>query len=79
MHSCPHCANLLRTGSESCPHCKTSLLDRPLVRTAAAILMGLTLTACPGGGVSKYGAPPSDDTAAPAATPAATPDADATP
>ena len=31
-------------------------------RTAAAVIMGITLTACPGGGVSKYGAPPSDDT-----------------
>ena len=25
--------------------------------------MGLSLVACPGGGVAKYGAPPSDDTA----------------
>lgn len=73
MHSCSHCANLIRSGTLHCPHCGTSLVLRPLTRTAAAVIMGLTLTACPGGGVSKYGAPPSDtaDTGAPAAAPAA--------
>jgi hypothetical protein len=76
MHSCPYCANLVRSGSSACPHCETSLLTHPLTRTAAAVLMGLTLTACPGGGVAKYGAPPSDDTAA---SPAAQVDAPSTP
>lgn len=60
MHSCPTCAGLVRNGSDSCPHCSTSLLSRPISRTAAAALMGLTLTALPGCPVAKYGAPPSD-------------------
>lgn len=63
MHSCPHCACLLRAQSAQCPHCDASLLNHPLSRTAAAILMGLSLSACPGPSVAKYGAPPSDDTA----------------
>ena len=75
MHSCPHCANLIRTGSAECPHCSTPLLGRPLARTAAAVLMGLSLTACPGGGVAKYGAPPSDDTSADSAVSVTTADA----
>jgi hypothetical protein len=60
MHSCPHCASLVRAGSTDCPHCSTSLLSRPVSRTAAAVLMGLTLTALPGCPVAKYGGPPSD-------------------
>ena len=45
---CPRCGcHLVRDTAPSCPHCGTRL-GRPAARTAAAVLLGLSLAGCGG-------------------------------
>jgi hypothetical protein len=63
--ACPSCSVHVRRGGTTCPHCGATIRDATVVRTAGAVLMGLTLAGCPGdedpsptsAGEPEYGVP----------------------
>jgi hypothetical protein len=48
--SCPACAEHVKAHETACPHCGAEIGGSRLASTAAAVLMGLALSACPGKG-----------------------------
>ncbi len=49
LFTCPSCQNHVKASESACPHCGARLGgDARLLRSATAVLMGLTLAACPG-------------------------------
>ncbi|MGH1348598.1 MAG: hypothetical protein ACRBN8_44050 [Nannocystales bacterium] len=61
--ACPSCSTYVRADESACPHCESRVRNElgTVVRTAGAMLMGLSLTACPADDDS-------DDTGASSAT-----------
>ena len=43
---CPHCNELLFTGSLTCPHCSGLLTEEPSARPLPLLLLGLMLAGC---------------------------------
>lgn len=69
--ACSSCSVYVRRDEHGCPHCGADLSSNggPVVRTAAAVLMGLTLAGCP--------APESEDEGASSSATDTTPGTDA--
>lgn len=48
--ACPECAAFRRVDEGGCPHCGAAFKAGPVTATAAALMVGLAMTGCIGGG-----------------------------